>query len=226
MSNNLITVTGTAIESAPPDTAEISVTVASKSKDYSETVTAGTEKVKTVISALEKKGFLKQDIKTSNFNISAEYDNVQTDNGRWERQFSGYKLTHRLHLSFPFDMDKLNDAVNAVVSCKTADPEINISFSVKDKEEINRRLLTAAVKDARNKAEIIASAAGVKLGELCGITYGAPVINTVSPTMYKMANEAEHLRGISMDTGINPEDAENSIEVTASWRAIDEQLTM
>lgn len=212
---SIITVTGTAMESTAPDQTELSLTLTVKNKDYSAMMTEASEKADALISALSGVGFSKSEVKTADFRISSDYDNVQTENGAWKRQFVGYSLTHRLHLAFPYDMNTLNDAVNAVTSCKKANPEISISFSVKDKEEIDRRLLAAAVKDAKSKAEIIAAAAGVTLGKICGINYGAPSPDPVSPTMYRQAKALTLCEGA--DLSINPENAENCLEITASW---------
>lgn len=216
MNKAIITVTGTASENTAPDQTKLSLTLNVKNKDYSTMMSEAAEKADALISALSGVGFQKSDIKTAEFNISSEYDNVQTESGSWKRQFVGYRLIHRLHLVFPSDMKVLNDAVNAAAACKDANPELDIAFLVKDTDEIKRRLLTAAVKDARAKAEIIASAAGVALGDLCEITYGAPPVNHTSPTLYNHS-AAKLCRGADMDMNINPESAENVLEVTAVW---------
>lgn len=215
MKDAIITVTGTASESTAPDQTELSLTLDVKNKDYSTMMSEASEKADALISALTDVGFGKSDIKTAEFNISSDYDNVQTENGSWKRQFAGYRLTHRLHLAFSYDMKLLNDAVNAAAACKNVNPELSISFSVKDMEQVNRRLLAAAVKDARAKAEVIAEAAGVSLGELCEINYGASSGSCFSPTLYKRS-AAELCRGTDMS--INPENTENVLEVTAVWR--------
>lgn len=215
MKDAIITVTGTASDRTAPDQIELSLTLNVKNKDYGAMMTEAAEKAEALISALTKAGFQREDIKTAEFNIGSEYDNVQTENGSWKRQFAGYRLTHRLHLAFASDMRKLNDAVNAAADCKGANPELDIAFSVKDLEQINRRLLSSAVKDARAKAEVIAEAAGVSLGELCEINCGASPIGGVSPTMYKR-QAVELCRGADMS--INPESAENVLNITAAWR--------
>lgn len=209
----MITVTGIASESTDPDQTELSLTLNVKNEDYNTMMTEASEKSEALILALTNVGFPRPDIKTAEFNIGTDYDNVQTDNGTWKRQFTGYRLTHRLHLAFPYDMKALNNALNAVSSCNDISPELHILFTVKDKEEINRRLLAAAVKDARTKAEIIASAAGVTLGEICEITYGTPDPNHPSPTLYRQTSEL--CRGTDMN--INPEEAESVVEVSAAW---------
>lgn len=215
MSDGIITVTGTAAESSAPDQTELSLILTVKNMDYGAVAKEASEKAETLISALTDAGFRRYDVKTAHFNISPDYDNVQTESGVWKRQFTGYRLTHRLHLAFPYDMKALNDAVNAVSGCKNVNPELCIVFSVKDKEEINRRLLAAAVKDARSKAEVIAAASGTALGDICKITFGASDSDPISPTMYSRASTAEQFRGADMS--INPENTENRLEIVAAW---------
>lgn len=213
MKESIITVTGTATESTAPDQTELSLTLNIKNEDYNAMMTEASEKAEALISALTEVGFPRSDVKTAGFSINTDYDNVQTENGIWKRQFTGYRLTHKLHLAFPYDMKALNSALNAVSSCKNINPELHILFTVKDKEEITRRLLAAAVKDARTKAEIIASAAGVTLGDICGITYGTPDPNLPSPTLYRGA-----------DMNINPEEAGSMVEVSAAWYVVKESV--
>lgn len=217
MKDSIIRVTGTAAESTPPDQTELSLTLNIRNKDYSAMMSEAAEEAEALTSALTAVGFDKSDIKTAEFNIGSDYENVQTENGSWKRQFSSYRLIHRLHLVFSYDMKRLNDAVNAATGCKDADPELSISFSVKDTDEVHRRLLAAAVKDARAKAEVIAEAAGVELGELCEITYGASEGGCLSPTVYNHA-AAGLSRGA--DISIDPENAENMLNVTAVWCAV------
>lgn len=217
MKDSIITVTGIASESTAPDQTELSLALNVRNKDYGAMMSDASEKADALISALVSAGFGKSDIKTAEFSISSDYDNVQTENGSWKRQFVGYRLTHRLHLAFSYDMKLLNDAVNAAAACKDANPELSIAFSVRDTRQVNRRLLAAAVKDARAKAEVIAEAAGVSLGDLCEITYGASSDGCFSPTLYKRP-AVEACR--SADMSINPENTENALEVTASWRVV------
>lgn len=217
MNKAIITVTGTASEKTAPDQIELSITLNVKNIDYGAMTTEAAEKSEALISALTKAGFQRADIKTAEFNIGSDYENVQAENGSWSRKFAGYRLTHGLHIAFPSDIKRLNDAVNAVTGCKDANPELNIAFTIKDLEQINRRLLASAVKDARTKAEVIATAAGVSLGRLIEISCEASPFSGISPTMYKQ-QAAPLCRGVDMN--INPESAENVLNITAAWEIL------
>jgi uncharacterized protein YggE len=50
--------------------------------------------------------------------------------------------------------------------------EISLTFSVKDKDALRKRVLTQAVQAAKENAETLAKAAGVKLGKLIQMDYG------------------------------------------------------
>jgi uncharacterized protein YggE len=49
--------------------------------------------------------------------------------------------------------------------------EVSLSFSVRDQEALRRAALADAVGQARDRAEVLAAAAGVKLGDLCSIDH-------------------------------------------------------
>ena len=70
------------------------------------------------------------------------------------------------------DKERVSQLVE-VCQGSDADAEIEIRFIVTQPEIMRTRLLAASVENARQRAEILAQAAGVKLGEIVNIHYGA-----------------------------------------------------
>ena len=214
-----LTVKGVGKASLSPDQTVIDITIESRDMDYNKTSDMQHEKTAELKNALTELGFDISKLKTSNFNVTTNYENVQTDNGRWERKFAGYIGTHHLSLKFGFDTEKLKWIISAITSCKNANPAFNISFDVKDKESVNDKLLELAVSDAMKKANVLSSAANVDLGAIMSISYNNEDTNFVSPT----AMHSTLYRGIDCgkeaapDISFEPESIQARAEVTVVW---------
>ena len=208
-----IKVTGRAKANCPPDKITVSLTLEAADKDYQKTLDIAAEKLESLQRAAAAAGFEKGELKTSSFNVTDEYDYVQTETGGNKRQFIGYKCGHRLKLEFDMDMERLGKALAALSGCE-ANSEFHINFGVKDIDTLKKQLLAQAVKDAAEKAEILAQAAGVKLKEIAFMTCGDIDDNIVSPTVFNQPVAAA-LRSVSVDMA--PEDIEAEVSVNVEW---------
>ena len=125
-----------------------------------------------------------------------------------------------MKLEFPSDSERLGKILYALAQSGT-DPECHIAFTVADKESAKELLLACAVKDASAKAEVLAGAAGVTLGDLQNIDYSWGELNFYarpmeSPLMAKGMAVNESARD-SIDLDINPGDVQLSETVTLVW---------
>ena len=207
-----IKVTGRAKASFPADKITLSMTLETADRDYQKTLEAAAEKLERLQGAAASAGFEKQELKTSSFNVTDEYDYVQTETVRNKRVFVGYKCSHGLRLEFDMDMERLGKTLAALSECE-ADSEFHISFGVKDMDPLKKQLLAQAVRDAAEKAEILAQAAGVKLKEIASVTCGEFDENIASPTAFRQP--VAMLRAAPLDMA--PEDAEADVSVNVEW---------
>lgn len=222
MAERTLTVKGLGKISLPPDQIEINITVESKDTDYNTVTDKQFKKTEEIRNALVELGLDKTKLKTSNLNVSPEYKNVQNDKGVWEREFEGYKCSHRLSLKFGFDAEKLKWIISAITSCKKAAPIFNITFSVKDKDETTEKLLEAAVNDAVKKAAVLSDAAGLVLGNVLSIDYNSKDIDFCSPTnMYSsVCRGVGGTDELASDMYIEPEKIYSQAEVTVIWEIV------
>ena len=212
-----LTVTGKGRISASPDLVTLSCTVSAKNKNYSDLTASEAEKTSELINALAGVGFEEKDIKTSDFSLDTEYESCSAPDNKWVRQFAGYSLRREIKLEFELDPQRLNDVINAVTSCKKADPAFHISFTVKDKDGLSDLLLEKAVKDAAHKAGVIAAASEMTLGDIINISYGADTFSFDSPTLFRGAAEgAEPLR-CAAKINMVPEDVVSETDVTVTY---------
>lgn len=145
------------------DTAVITLGITTQNKDVLEaqnTVNAAIEKIRT---ALIENGIRKEDINTDRLRIYAVYDysnNVE--------RLTAYNASSYLAIRTT-DMDMVGKIIDIAFGAG-ANTLNDIAFSASDTEEASTEALTAAVKDARRKAEIMAAAAGLKITGIESIT--------------------------------------------------------
>ena len=145
------------------DTAVITLGITTQNKDVLEaqnTVNAAIEKIRT---ALIENGIKKEDINTDRLRIYAVYDYSKD-----VEQLTAYNASSYLAIRTT-DMNMVGTIIDLAFGAG-ANTLNNIEFSASDTEEASAEALTAAVKDARKKAEIMAAAAGMKITGIESIT--------------------------------------------------------
>lgn len=213
-----ITVKGTGRLSVKPDLIVVSMTLETKDSEYEKTMETAAEKIELLNKSLEEIGFEKESVKTTNFNVRTNYESVR-ENGGYKSVFKGYVSSHNLKVEFDFDTKTLAKTLSAISRC-LATPEFSVSFTVKDPTALNGELLKSAARNAREKAEILCSASGARLGELTNIEYNQVDINVYSPTGYRLESsrmmKAEALSNIA----IEPDDVTVNDSVAFTWEIL------
>ena len=110
-------------------------------------------------------------------------------------------------------MKRLGETLSAISSCG-AMPELQIAFSVKDKNAVSAELLENAIVNAKEKAEILAKAAGVQLGSIQSIDYSWGELRLLSKTRY---NDMMLCEASAAPMEIEPDDIDVSDTVTIVW---------
>lgn len=214
-----ITVRGTGKVSLPPDQVEITLTLTAENKNYDKAMAAATKQLEDLRAALAAVGFGKDDLKTANFDVSTRYDYRHDSLGNGKRVFLGYACIQGLRLTFPFDTVRLGATLSAISSC-TAEAELNVRFTVADPSAVSDALLRSAAESARSKAEVLAAASGVRLGDLVKVWYSWGDRDFASPTAFAMGNglmKAERAK-VSMDFA--PENIDLTDQATFTWEIL------
>ncbi len=156
-----------------PDQVVLSLTLTAQNKEYSAAMKIGSQQIEMLREAIISAGFKGDDLKTTNFNVRAIYENEEYKDGkstRYRQVFSAFECRHDLKLVFDFNNKKLNKAIDTIAAC-LSQPKISIAFTIKDTDAFNDEILKSAARDARRKAEILCAASNVKLGRLVNINY-------------------------------------------------------
>ena len=213
--NRIITVKGTGNVKVKPDLIVITMSLESIHLDYNRTMKLAAEAVEGLLKAIQSLGFVKTDLKTTNFNISTHYESYRDNDNNYKSKFDGYLCEQGLKLEFDFDTEMLSKVLTTI-SKANIEPRLNIQFSVKDKDAVSEELLVSATENAKRKAEILAKASGVILGDLISIEYNWGELHLYSQTRYAMEDQLMKFSEASAPS-IEPEDIDVSDTVSFVW---------
>src|SRR5580704_307810 len=172
----LISVTGEATISVPPDLAQIDGGVTSEAKTAREASDANNAAMGKVLLALKGAGIDEKDYQTSRLSLQAQ--NSIPKQGV-PSTIVGYRASNRVTIRLR-DVTKVASAIDTLVGAGANDIG-GINFTVSQASKLLDDAREQAVADARRKAEIYAKAAGVALGAPISISEGGaaqPVFRT------------------------------------------------
>ena len=127
----------------------------------------------------------------------------------------GFELEQRFKVDLDIDPVLLNKIVRGVGKfIKGA--QINIGYTIKDPRPHQLKMIERAVKDAKEKAEIMAKAADCVLGKVSEISYGSMHIEVYSEARNIHSNK-EAMACDSSSLDITPDDLSMSDTVHVTW---------
>lgn len=200
-----------------PDLTKVSLALHGMEQEYEDALARVASETVALKEELGKIGFATGEVRTTDFQVSAEYISVHNKKTEeYERQFRGYRYSHDLKVEFPSDNARLGKILYSMAHSDLA-PEIRFAYSVRDREAARNELLAKAVRDAQTKAEILAAAADERLGSLQSIDYSWGKIEWDVAPVRGMVYEAIESAEDSYDVGIEPDDIRLDDTVTVVW---------
>ena len=160
-----LSVTGNGTVLVESDLAIVTVGVQETSKDVLEAQSTVNEKIAAIKQALLDTGVEESEINTDSINIYANYD--YSDN---TEVIVGYTARNSLSVRTT-DMDNVGSLIDAAFAAG-ANTLDNVQFTVQDDTQAREQALTMAVEDARRKADVLASAAGLQVASIERISEG------------------------------------------------------
>jgi uncharacterized protein len=164
----MISVSGEAHLSVPPDRAEIDGGVTSEAKTAREASEANNAAMAKVLLALKGAGIAEKDFQTSRLSLQPQSAPNRVSSG--PMQIVGYRASNRVTVQL-HDVSKVAGVIDALVGAG-ANEIGGINFMVSDASKLLDDARAQAIADARRKAEIYAKAAGVMLGAPLSISEG------------------------------------------------------
>lgn len=195
--SNIIKVEGYGSLSARPDMMRFTYELVQDANSYAESYSQLSAQYDALVDAFKKVQFNTALIKTSSVNVS-----IIHPNGDKPKQF---RSSQQLFFESKIDLERMNNLLDVLRA--STDFNFSLSYFIKNTSVQDNDAIMLAVTDATDKAKVIASASGVKLGKIQSIEY-CP--RTVTPP---------YLRALSSDIGgeLNPTDLLISQSVVISW---------
>lgn len=159
-----ISVTGTGTVEAAPDMATLMIGVTTQGTTAAEALAANSKATEAVIARLAASGVEARDMQTSNLSINPNWTGYDSSSPT----ISGYVASNMLTVRV-----RALDTTGAILDAAVADGANTLNgltFGLADPEPAYNEARKEAVADARAKAELLALAAGVKLGQVVSIT--------------------------------------------------------
>lgn len=149
---------------AKPDVATFSAGVITESLTAKKAMQENAQRMTRVFAALKAAGVKAEDIQTSGLNLNAQY--VYQEN--LPPKIRGYQASNNVSIRL-HDLEKSGDVLDVLVS-EGANQLSGPSFTIDDPEKMLDETRKEAMAKARNRAELYASAAGLKIKRIVSIS--------------------------------------------------------
>ena len=163
-----VVTSGDATVSKKPDLASISVGVQSRQSTASAAQSDLANKAAKLIAQAKALGIADKDINTAGYSVGPYYSSSG-------ETISGYQASEQLQLKW-HSVDSVGKALDTLVQQGGA-TNVGVSFGLTDPKAAQAEARTLAIADAHGRAQAMASAAGVKLGQVIHVsdlTYSGP----------------------------------------------------
>ncbi len=159
-----VSATGIGTVEVEPDIATVSIGVTTQGDTAAASLTANSKAVEAVMARLTADGITATDMQTSNLYLSPNWTGYDTG----APVISSYVASNMLTVTVR-DLSKLGAILDSSVS-DGANTLNGVTFGLADPEPVLNEARKEAVVVAQTKAELLATAAGMKLGNIISIT--------------------------------------------------------
>ena len=200
-----LTVSGTGRIVVTPDVADLRLGVSVTRPTVKAARSVAADQMTSVIGALKKLGIDATDIQTTGLSLQPNYD--YSNNGNPAR-LTGYTLSNSLAVTVR-DLDKLGEAIDDSLGAGATTLD-GVAFRVDEPAKAQEQGRADAMKEARAKADTLASSGGVSIRGI------ASIAETAAPPPYPIYFGAERAAAIAADKATPVEVGTNDVTVTVS----------
>ena len=177
----VLTATGEGSASAAPDIAVVSLGVVSEAATAQDALAANGKDMNAVIDTITGAGIEKKDVATSGLFVEPVYSDPSKDPAG-QSKITGYRVSNQVTVHIR-DIGKSGPLLDKVITAG-ANRVNGVSFEIGKSEALRDAAIKAAIGEARRRAELMAEAAGVKLGPIQSISAneggGPPVFRAMA----------------------------------------------
>jgi uncharacterized protein len=167
---NTLSLTGTATTMVKPDKVTVSLGLETTNKTANAALAANSKIMNEVIDALKAAGVKDNETSTSSFSISPNYNSSQSSSNTATRTIIiGFTVSNSIQIQSTNINNTSKWIDTAIAAGANTVDRIDFILSDKKLEETKTNLIKQAMQDARAKADIVASAAGMKVAGIRSI---------------------------------------------------------
>lgn len=166
-----IVVTGVGEVAVAPDMATVTLTILRQGETAREAMDAANEATRAVVAALKEEGIADRDLQTSGLSVQPDYVYPQPTGPAEPPRISSYRVLNTITARLR-DLTKVGAVIDRAVTLGVNQGG-DILFGNADPKPVLEQARKLAVEDARARAEVLAGAAGARLGNLVEIVEGA-----------------------------------------------------
>jgi len=215
--NSTISVSGTGIIKTEPNQAKVYLGVETQSGNVTEALEENSLKMQSIIKAIKKLGIPKDSIETTYFSVYPIRDYEKSG-----EDIIGYRASNEITVEL-HDLDKIGTVIEEAMNAG-ANKVRRIEFGLTEdkKREVKNEALKEACKDARTKADAIASGLGLKITRIATAresgTYVAPYRAEVFGGEYAMPVPTPAPKAISPPIELKEVKVSATIDITYECR--------
>ncbi len=208
-----ITVTGDADVAATPDRAQVSLGAVVETRQAVDAQKQLAQVIRRILGEIKALGVTDEKIRTSGVSLTPVYSQPKprTDPEPEAPRIVGYRATNSVRV-YMDDLERVGTVIDAGIAAG-ANQLSSLSFQLKDDLAFRQKVLRLAAQEARVKAETIASALNLQLGEVLEVREDGA--QTSYPVERRFAAPA------AAGTPIQPGQIQVSAAVTIRFRLID-----
>ncbi len=158
-----ITATGHGETHLPPTFAVVMIAVSTRAGSATEAASQNAAKVASTLSSLRGAGVAAEDVSNEGYNVDQAYNE--------KSQRAGFTARNSIRVRVP-SVDQVGRIIDAALGGGATDIS-SVQFGAASIEDARRAAMTEAVQQARADAEVIARAAGGRLGRLISLSAGS-----------------------------------------------------
>lgn len=158
-----LTVSGVGAVNVDADTATVSLGIRVIAEDVISTQSLANERANAIIDGLEAMGIGREAINTNGIGIYPNFDYSGS-----EERITGYTAYNNIYITLT-DVERVGEVIDAAFAAGANSLDY-VEYAARDTEEAADKALVLAVGSAKEKAQVLADAAGVKLGAILQIS--------------------------------------------------------
>ncbi len=167
-----ITMTGTGIVKAMPDTAIISGGVITRAKRSADALRANGEAMAKAVTAAKALGLTDKQITTAAVSFEPQYETDSKGNIDPDRRIVAYIVSNRIVVTLNEKIERAGEVLDALLQ-NGANDSAGVSFEIRDVEALEMQARAEAAKNALTRAQAYCRPIGAELGAVRSVREGS-----------------------------------------------------